>query len=138
MQLNIDTTVRTLSALVAGLPEAKRPSARVLAYACIVVAFDAADALDELIALDLDGLEAAIDAQVDRDVVTATRREAYIAFSSKLPNADEAFSVLNALWMAGVTKDGEPRKSGLNRGQFVGSGMPTTQEVEALMSEFTA
>jgi hypothetical protein len=142
MQLNIDTTVRTLSALVAGLPEATRPQARVLAYACIVVAFDAADALDELIAIDLDGLDAKLiargDSPVDRERNAPLRREAYMDFSKRLKTADEAFGVLNALWMDGRTEDGEPRQSPLSRGQFTGSGMPTTQEVEALMSKYTA
>lgn len=138
MQLNIDTTVRTLSALVAGLPEDKRPAARVLAYAAVVVAFDAADALDDMIALDLDGLESAIDAEVDRAQVTATRRDAYIAYAANLADAEHAFGALNALWMGGRSKDGSPRKSPLNRGQFTGSGMPTTAEVDAVLAEYTA
>lgn len=138
MQLNIDTTVRTLSALVAGLAESKRPAARVLAYAAVVVAFDAADALDELIARDLDGLESAIDAEIDRAQVTATRRDAYLAYASNLADAEHAFGALNALWMCGVTKDGTARQSPLNRGQFTGSGMPTTAEVDELLASLHA
>ena len=106
--------------------------------AAVVVAFDAADALDDMIAQDLDGLESAIDAEVDREQVTATRRDAYLAFADQLADGDHAFSALNALWMAGVTKDGAPRKSPLNRGQFTGSGMPTTAEVDAVLAEYTA
>ena len=119
MQLNIDTTVRTLSALVAGLPESKRPAARVLAYAAVVVAFDAADALDDMIAQDLDGLESAIDAEVDREQVTATRRDAYLAFADQLADGDHAFSALN-------------------RGQFTGSGLPSTAEVSELLASLDA
>ena len=138
MQLNINTTVRTLSALVAGIAEAKRDAARVLAYAALTVAFDCEDALDELISLDLDGLESNLDREIDRDATAEARRDAYVLFTQKFANADHAFDTLNALWMSGTTKDGNPRQSPLSRRQFTGSGMPTADEVDALMDEVTA
>lgn len=141
MQLNFESTLKTLSALIAGVPAEKQPAARGLGFACVRAAFGLTDEqLALLIQLDLESLSerlaAAGEAPLTDEQIgasTAKRFDAIAAYAPAVAALGDAFDALNAIWMTGVTKDGEPRKSPLNRGQFLDGGAIASPE-DALAS----
>ena len=130
MQLNFDSTLRTLSALVAGVIEDKQPAARGLGFACVRAAFGLTDEqLSLLIQLDLEALSERLVQQGEAPLTdeqigasTAKRFDAIDAYAPAVAALGDAFDALNSIWMTGVTKDGKPRQSPLNRGQFLDGG----------------